>query len=261
MLSGIGPKDHLDRFGIPVLMDLPVGNNYKNHPTISQGNPTHQNLSIINLEELYRSHTGVLSKVPYLVTYFSTRSNPNADWPDIWLSTFLGPNNKVINGLALSRVKSRGTVRLQSTSPYVQPLIDPNIFGNPDDYPPFFEATKLMFLLSQKLSVVSDMLVPALNSTVCPSCPGKRDYECDEGIACYIRLYASIRKHSSGTCRMGAPDRDDVVVDPQLRVKNMKRLRVCDASIFPDIPNGNTYAPALMVGEKCAQIIKDCYNL
>ncbi len=59
---------------------------------------------------------------------------------------------------------------------------------------------------------------------------------------------------------MGAVDRDDVVVDPYLRVKNIKNLRICDASVFPLIPNGNTCAPTLMVGEKCAQIIKHCYN-
>ncbi len=59
---------------------------------------------------------------------------------------------------------------------------------------------------------------------------------------------------------MGDINRDDVVVDPFLRVKNAKNLRICDASVFPDIPNSNTNAPTNMVAEKCASMIKAQYK-
>ncbi len=60
---------------------------------------------------------------------------------------------------------------------------------------------------------------------------------------------------------MGALHRDDVVVGPYLIVKNVDNLRICDESIAPEHPNSNIEAMANMIGEKCAQIIKDCYNL
>ena len=77
---------------------------------------------------------------------------------------------------------------------------------------------------------------------------------------CYVEKYSTALHHPSGTCRMGDVNRNDVVVDPTLRVKNIKKLRVCDASIMPDLPNGNVYGPCMMIGERCAQInIKDYY--
>ena len=61
--------------------------------------------------------------------------------------------------------------------------------------------------------------------------------------------------HISGSCRMGAPDDDDAVVDPTGRVIGYEGLRVCDASIFPDLPRANTHLPTVMVAERIATMI------
>ena len=75
----------------------------------------------------------------------------------------------------------------------------------------------------------------------------------DADIEAWIRAHAETGFHPVGTCRMGPGA--DAVVDEQLRVHGIQGLRVADASIFPTMPSGNTNAPAILIGEKCADLI------
>ena len=94
----------------------------------------------------------------------------------------------------------------------------------------------------------------------CSLCPDRPIYECDPYIRCHIRQIGDKEHHSCGTCRMGAPERPDTVVDPRLRVKLVSRLRVCDASVIPRIPNSNINAVTVMIGEKCSHYVKQENN-
>jgi choline dehydrogenase len=76
----------------------------------------------------------------------------------------------------------------------------------------------------------------------------------DADVESYLRKTLVIAHHSVGTCAMGAGP--DAVVDPELRVRGIDGLRVCDASIMPTVPGGNTNAPSIMVGEKAADLIR-----
>ena len=69
----------------------------------------------------------------------------------------------------------------------------------------------------------------------------------------FVRASALSYAHPVGTCRMGTGD--DAVVDPELRVRGVERLRVADASIMPVIPSGNTAAPTVMIGEKASDLV------
>jgi choline dehydrogenase len=81
------------------------------------------------------------------------------------------------------------------------------------------------------------------------------DAQSDESLDAVIREHAESAYHPCGTCRMGRADDPGAVVDPETRVIGVDGLRVADASIFPQITNGNTNAPAIMVGEKAADHI------
>ncbi|CAG2173362.1 unnamed protein product, partial [Oppiella nova] len=272
MLSGIGPKQHLQNIGIPVILDLPVGNNFANHPAVTVSvNMKDEYLNMVNpvpdpnvqqLSQLYYHQSGPLSQNPSCALYYNTHNNSDNQWPNALLFGVL--YNNTINIFSnLVRYKSRGILRLQSTDPYIPPLIDPNWLSHPDDREDLLEATRHIFYILERTSISRYILPPAdlLAEIGCPVCPGRYTYECTEGLKCFVQYYSTTSYHPGGSCRMGSIDRSDVVVDPQLRVKNMKNLRVCDSSIFPTIPNSNTAALTITVGYKCAQFIKDCYHL
>ena len=217
------------------------------------------------LEELYLNKSGPLTEVPFLMLYFSTKNNEDKQWPNIKMNVVANPFQPVFDFvfIEIQKVRSKGTIRLQSASPYIPPKITTNFLSNPRDFEDAVDATKYMFYLIQLKSIQSIAPLPnhTFESVGCRSCPGVKDYQCKSGIECYVRHSTYTSWHSGGSCRMGAVNRSDVVVDPYLRVKNIRNLRVCDASIFPDLPNANTNAAAHMVGEKCADIINRAYTI
>ncbi|CAG2107320.1 unnamed protein product [Medioppia subpectinata] len=245
MLSGVGPRQHLNSFGIPVVLDLPVGDNYHNHPNVELDVPLKPQYSYLvnevpqfnvqQLSQLYYQNSGVQSQYPVSVLYYSTQLNRDKQWPN---------------------------VELQSTDPLLPPLIDPNWLSDPEDQVNILDAVRMQFYLLERTQLAKYLQpMTSFADIGCPVCPGKYMYECSEGLKCYIRINSLSSYHPAGSCRMGAIERPDVVVDPQLRVKGANNLRVCDSSIFPVLPNGNTAAASIVVGYKCAQFIKEYYNL
>ena len=78
--------------------------------------------------------------------------------------------------------------------------------------------------------------------------------ETDAQLEAHIRNSVNTVRHPVGACSMGTGDM--AVVDPQLRVRGIAGLRVCDSSIMPEVPGGNTNAPSIMIGEKAADMIR-----
>ena len=297
MLSGIGPRDHLHSLNIPVIKDLPVGNNLQDHPKVVFLNVIKNQdhidpapeLSVQQLYQFFTEKCGPLAKYTCLYTTFNTESNSRPEWPNIMLAGFVQMMRNNITEVCakygdrveewkryyrpylgkfhlrsdanLRRSRSFGTVRLSCADPFKKPLIDPNFFAVPQDLTDLVESTKfLLYLLHEsqisKYIDLSNHPIPG-----CTLCPDRPIHACDSYIRCYIRLNGEKELHPVGTCRMGAVERPDVVVDPELKVKGISRLRVCDASIMPFVPNGNTNAPAIMIGEKCSDLIKsDFYS-
>jgi choline dehydrogenase-like flavoprotein len=141
--------------------------------------------------------------------------------------------------------KSRGEVRLASADPSASPLIDPNYLAEPDD---------TRFLLDG-VELVREVMAHARLSDVVTGelLPGP-DFKDRAALARELPNRIHSVYHPVGTCRMGADER--AVVDPELRVRGVDGLRVADASIMPSISGGNTNAPAMMIGEHCAALMR-----
>jgi choline dehydrogenase-like flavoprotein len=140
---------------------------------------------------------------------------------------------------------SRGTVRLASADPFAHPLIDPNYLAKEYDR----RISIGGFRLAREI-----MAQPALRPFLeAERLPGP-DAQSDADLLAYARQHGKTDYHPVGTCKMGVDDM--AVVDPDLKLRGIERLRVCDSSIMPRLISSNTNAPTLMIGEKAADLIK-----
>lgn len=139
------------------------------------------------------------------------------------------------------RSPSRGFVRLNSADPFAAPTIQFNYMSHDEDWQNF------RFCIRTAREVFAQ---PAMREfSGAPIAPSG---DSDEDLDAYIRAHAESAYHPCGTCKMGAADDEQAVVDSDCRVIGAECLRVVDSSIFPQIPYGNLNAPSIMVGEKAA---------
>jgi choline dehydrogenase len=142
------------------------------------------------------------------------------------------------------RPEGRGSVQIKSPDPLAPPAIRFNFLASEYDFQALIYGTRF----SRKIAAQS-ALRPYVVEEIIPG----QTCETDDQIREEIRVRGVSNLHPVGTCRMG---RDvDSVVDPRLKVYGLKGLRVADASIMPQVPGGNTNAPSIMIGEKCAAMI------
>jgi choline dehydrogenase-like flavoprotein len=264
MLSGIGPADHLMSVGINPIHDLPgVGSNLQDHLDLfviaeCTGDHTYDKYS--------KPHWAVLAGLQYLLTrrgpvassLFETGgfwyANPDARSADIQFHLGLGSgieagvarmqNPGVTLNSAYMRPRSRGTVRLASSNPDQPPLIDPDYWADPDDREMSIRGLKLARDIMRQNALKPYVLAERLPGPDCTT---------DADIAAYGYRHAKTDHHPVGTCKMGHDDM--AVVTPDLRLRGVQGLRVCDASIMPVVVTGNTNASAIMIGEKGADMI------
>ena len=169
------------------------------------------------------------------------------EWTDTW---------QVIP--VLLRPKSVGTLRLASTDPYAQPLIDPKYFSDIQDVKILIEGVKIAIALGETNAF--QKIGSKFFDRGFPGCENFTLWT-DSYWECFIRHYSGTLYHPVGTCKMGPSDDPTAVVDSQLRVYGIKQLRVVDGSIMPKITSGNTNAPIVMIAEKAADMIKDVWDL
>lgn len=293
MLSGIGPADHLAEFGIPVVSELPVGNNMQDHvglggltfvvnEPVSVRTDRFTNIPVV-LEYLMKekgpmSFPGI-EGVAFLNTKFA---EPDGLWPDIQfhfgpssINSDMGQNIRKITNLRpgfyntvykpleqsetwtilplLLRPKSTGFVRLRSRNPFIYPAVDPNYFVYPEDVAVLVEGIKLAINVSSTPAFQRFGSRP--HAIPFPAC-AHLTFMSDEYWECCMRQFTFTIYHPTGTCKMGPSWDPDAVVDPRLRVYGVSGLRVIDASIMPNIVSGNPNAPVIMIGEKGADMIK-----
>jgi choline dehydrogenase len=241
MLSGIGPAEHLAEMGVSVTVDLPgVGENLHDHLLVSnvyeasrEMEPAHHNL----LEcQLFASSAYWNGPGPDLQPVFIHVVYPAEGYPV--------PRNGYTIAPGIIRPRSRGTLRLASADPATAPRCDPNVLAEAYDLEALVDAVEICRETGAG-SAFSDWRYAEV-------APGPGAHTRDD-LREYVRRAVGTYHHQVGTCRMGVDD--DAVVAPDLRVRGVDGLRVADASVMPSITAGNTNAPAIMIGEKAADLM------
>uniref|UniRef100_A0A1I8M1L1 Glucose-methanol-choline oxidoreductase N-terminal domain-containing protein n=1 Tax=Musca domestica TaxID=7370 RepID=A0A1I8M1L1_MUSDO len=298
MLSGIGPKENLQRLNISVVKDLNVGFNLQDHITLnglvfSVNDSTINDQKVLNTKDIFQYI--LHGQGPYTIpggaealAFLRTPSSKfEADYSDMEIvlgagslvGDYMGTMRNLIGitntfyqdvfedfrhketfGMVpvLLRPKSRGRISLRSTNPFQWPKMEPNFMQDPDDIRAMIEGIEMIIHIAQTKSM--SRIGTQFNTKKFPGCE-KHTFASKDYWKCCLRLYGSSLQHQSGTCKMGPVDDPEAVVDQELRVHGLSNLRVVDASIMPTIPAGHTNAIVIMIAEKASDMIKDFWRL
>lgn len=298
MLSGVGPRQDLDRIGVPVIHDSPgVGQNMYDHmshfgPTFVV-NTTRQTLRVADLgipefKQFLHGH-GILTSIGG-VEALNFVKTPNSrdppDLPDVELIFVPGSlasdeGSGLRRGMRIKQSvydrvfkplesvehwsamimhfhpKSKGYLQLKDKNIFHWPLFYPNYFEDPEDVETMLHGIKAAIKVAH--SPAMQKLGTRLHDIPLPNC-AHLHFGSDDYWRCSIRTLSCTLHHQVGTCKM-APSSDPMaVVDSQLRVHGIGRLRVVDTSIIPKPPTAHTNAASYMIGEKAADMLKAVWS-
>ncbi len=266
-LSGIGDPDVLRPCGVQVRHELPaVGANFRDHLMVraqwrlSASGVSYaervRGLNLVGQVAKYALTRGGFLSLPSAPMVAFVKSRPELETPD--LQYHLIPyavkdpkRRKLYEFPSMTiacyqlRPESLGSVHIRSNDPNAHPAIRFNFLADPIDRDTTIEG----FKIARRIVAAA----PMDKYRGAEHSPGA-DVDTDDAIEHWIRANSGTSYHPMGTCRMGPGP--NAVVDDQLKVHGLTGLRVADAAIFPTMPSGNTNAPAIMVGEKCADLIK-----
>lgn len=296
MLSGIGPREHLEKLGIKVVQDSKVGYNVYDHLGFLGISFTVKNVVTQSIRNAFKSEVlleyvlnrnGFLSSIggpeaiAFVRTKYATDSRPdlellfisgslNSDGgtlseamrvrKEVHEAVYesLGDNETWTIWPIVQHPRSVGRISLKSKNPFDPPRLEPNFFSDPLDVEVILEGVKIAMNISN--SKAFRRYESTLHDGVVPGC---RIFEfgSDDYWRCAIRHLPSMMNHEVGSVKMGPRSDPDAVVDPQLRVYGVRGLRVVDASIMPAIPVGHVNAGIYMIGEKAADMIKQEWQI
>jgi choline dehydrogenase len=266
MLSGVGHAAHLKDHDIDVIADLPVGDNLHDHmfhaltfqASSSKNKGTAPYFARGLAKELIRPGTTFMANSVFEAVAFLKTSQAGG-LPDLQLHllpwAYASPNQdepiryKVDKRTSLTVLatliypKSRGTLRLASADPTAAPFIDFQYLADPADLDVLVEGSEMV-----REIFASPAFKGSVKEEIHPG-EGLRGQELRDAI---LNRATSVY-HGVGTCRMGVDEL--AVVGPDLKVRGVDGLRVCDASIMPSITGGNTNAPSIMIGEMGARLV------
>ncbi|XP_061713186.1 ecdysone oxidase-like [Cydia pomonella] len=294
MLSGIGPKAHLEELGISLVADLPVGENLQDHVripvpvTIDTGARKRDDTFWLKAAAQYLlDQTG-----PYSTNYDQPNINAflsvpgNKLLPDVQIdhnyflpntsyvytmctnalsfqneickqfSEFNAEKEMIIFFISLCRPHSKGRIMLRSTNPGDFPKIYSKYFSDERDIKIFVSNLKrVLEILNTQIFRKFNAVLQRVYFKDCD----ETVFESDEYWECMARTLTYNVYHPVGTTKMGEAGDPTAVVDSKLRILGLKGIRVVDASIMPTIPSVNTNAPTMMIAERAADLINDQY--
>ncbi|XP_032663999.1 glucose dehydrogenase [FAD, quinone]-like [Odontomachus brunneus] len=295
MLSGIGPKDHLEELDIPIIQDSKVGYNmYEHIGFLGLTFLVNQSVSLLQSRitpsvalEYFLLKDGIMTvpggaeALAFIKTKYAIDEKPDIEL--LFVSGSIHSDNGIILKKALRITddvynavfkpiegkdawsiwpivqypRSIGRLTLKSKSPFDPPKMDPNFFSHPADLEIILEGVKHAINISK--TEAFQAYGSRLHNLKIPGCR-QFEFASDDYWRCAIKHLPSMMNHEVGTVKMGPQTDPYAVVDPQLKVYGVQRLRVADASIMPTIPNGHVNAGIYMIGEKAADMIKETWK-
>ncbi|MGL6208568.1 MAG: GMC family oxidoreductase [Paracoccaceae bacterium] len=267
LLSGVGPAAHLGAQGIKVVHDLPgVGQNLtdhfgidivaalKGHDSLDKYGKPHWMLWAGIQYALFKSGPVTSNVVEGGAFWYADKSAPCPDLQFHFLagagaeagvpSVPKGTSGITLNSYTL-RPKSRGSVTLRSNDPRALPVVDPNFLAEPDDLRISVEGVKISREMFSQ---------PSLQKYIREICFPDAKVRTQSEYEAFARQYGRTSYHPVSTCRMGVDEM--AVVAPDLRVRGLDGIRICDSSVMPSLIGSNTNAPTIMIGEKAADLIR-----
>ncbi|KAL3265762.1 hypothetical protein HHI36_009963 [Cryptolaemus montrouzieri] len=284
MLSGIGPEHLLNEYNIPLVKDLPVGDNlldqiaYNIHFSSNYTQNTiplskqvedflrgeglftapfnGKSLSFVKPDDLGRPTVEYVLLPPTGRNHYTSRPLASPYIPSINEEmSKIDPKNFFSITTIILHPKSKGKVTIRSNKAQDFPEIDSNIFSNEEDLETLYEAIQFA------ISITETGAFKKINASVYSPIP-----PCFEHILyskqywyCAIRYMALPTYHSMGTTSMGMDEKTSVV-NHELKIHGIKNLRVADCGVIPATISGHTNGPAFMIGEKLSSIIKEEYK-
>jgi choline dehydrogenase len=266
MLSGVGPAEQLQALGVEVTYDLPgVGRNLQDHfqarfvykckypVTVNDIMMSKVKMARMALQYLlFRS--GPLTVSAGTVGIF-TRTRPELASPDIQFHFIGFSADRPAEGLhkfsgfmqtiCQLRPESRGEILLKSSDPAMPPAIHPNYLSTELDRRTHLAGLKLGRRIAEQ---------PSMQHYIASEYLPGAEVQSDDELLAYAKQYGSTVFHPCSTCKMGSDAM--AVVDDQLRVHGLGGLRVADAAVMPTLVSGNTNAACIMIGEKCADLLR-----
>ena len=252
MLSGIGPKDQLQQFGIPTLHELPgVGQNLSNHLSAQITYKVKDGVTLAGDVDAVHFNLHYPSERSSAINDMVLRTSPIVDerpervpgFRDKYLNDDIPPERVARISCSLGLPDGTGYVRLASADPSLQPTFNYRYLQHPNDARRVREALRLAsrFLESDAFKAVVDHRIHPTDDILGD----------DDALDLWIRQTVGTSRHVTGTCKMG-PDSDPMaVVDQYCRVKGVQGLWVADASVMPRVTSsGGSHANVVMIGER-----------
>ncbi len=248
LLSGVGPADHLDGMGLPVVQDLPgVGENLRDHPQVW--------LSWRTREDFHQEPgiPGIQMTLRY-----------TAEGSDLENDMLIHPGSRGVIGarayghgstderglvmvVCIDLAVGAGSLRLRGPDPHIQPMLDYNYLQEEFDRKRMREGVRICLDIAKHEGW--DKLVKERAT------PADADLESDAALDTWMKRWVQTSHHVSGTCKMGPETDEMAVVDQFGNVRGLENLRVADASIMPDCIRANTNATSIVIGERVAAFI------